>query len=769
MQKYFLLLFLFVPYLLFAQNEELSTELKNEVDSLQKVLKETKADSISKRIELLEAIAKPYRIKNSALAIDYLQKALKLAQTEQLQLKSANLNSELGQIYVKDGNIYEGIKYFNQALDLMKKLPSEELNYYIYIDIGNVYYAEKLFDAALPYYEEALKGFQSKADSNGINLSYRNLGITHNYLNQADSARHYFFKALEYIQDRQIEEKGILYNYIAISYKTDKNFKEAIKWAQKAIDLDASSTTESGFNQSSSLFNLGLYYEFSNMLDSAIYYYEAAKSAGFSSSVNIVSMAACHVKLKNYEEALSLLAPWITDSSAFETLHVYDQQVSYQTLIKIYEAKGQFKKALEYAQKLQKLLMKRVKSKPISSPLLKFSKATANLQKDYEIQQKEAENLYQKDINQKQAQLSSIYLWGFIIVGILLIILAYLFWNIQKFNKSIRAKNATIAQKNRQLAAFNQTQTKLFSIIAHDLRTPFSQLIGFSEQILGQGPEKWSSTQQKVKTMGSSARQAYFLFEDLLGWARTQTGDLNTQKEQLYLPELIRKAQAPIESLLKAKDIQLQIINEEKIYWLDADPYMLQTILRNILSNAIRYSPKGASIRIELKKQGKRALFKIKDQGEGIAEEALNKIFDEEKWINSKSNSGLGLVLCKEFVEAHQGQIKAYNEQGAVFEFDLPLAKEQLPKVAFEKSKTENIQEKENWEKLSKIKNLHSFKERVEQLEIFDATKIAKLKQEFEKYEEEILYQWIQTLEEAAYAFEESEFEQLKQLFLSKI
>jgi signal transduction histidine kinase len=760
-----------IPSLILAQEDALSPELEKTVDSLKQVLSQTHKDSILKKIDLLESIAKPYRIKESNTALEYLNQALKLAQAHDLKLKIANLNSEIGQIYIQKDDQYKAIQHFNLAAEIMKRLPKEELNYFIYIDIGNVYYAEKLYDAAIPYYQQALAGFQEKKDSNGINLAYRNIGISYNYLNQTDSARYYYFKALDHIKDHQLEEKGIVYNYIAISYNKDKDYVSAIKWVKKAISLDLSSTTQAGFNSPSSLFNLGLYYESSEQLDSAMFYYKQAEAAGFSNSVNTVSMAVCYTKLKEYEQALNLLSPWTEDSAALASIHIFDQQVVLQTLIKIYEAKGQLKKALTKAKELEVLMKKRIKDKPISSPLLKFSKATANIQKDYEIQQKEAEANYQKELNKQQARLNNIYFWGIILLAGVLLILVYLFWKIRKSNQEIQSKNEIIAQNNRQLAAFNQTQTKLFSIIAHDLRTPFSQLIGFSEQILGQGPEQWSSTQQKVKTMGSSARQAYFLFEDLLGWARTQTGDLNTQTEKLYLPELIKKAKAPLKGLLESKNIQLHII-QNNINWLDADPYMLQTILRNILSNAIRYSPRGSNISIQLSKKGARAVFKIKDQGRGIPEEAMNTLFDEEKWIHSKSNSGLGLVLCKEFVEAHQGEIKAYNQDGAVFEFDLPLATGDLPNAPFEHTKEDKALAQQtawDWTEIQDIELLAAYKDSVANLEIYDATTIAKLKQELEKLEFKVLYKWVTALEEAAYAFEEEEFERLKQLFLSKI
>ncbi len=765
-----LLILLWLPLLILAQEGPLEANQQREVDSLKQLLNNTKKDSILRNIELLEAIAKRYRIKESNIALAYLNQALNLAKQHQLGDRVANLYSEIGQVYIKQEDIYKAIQHFNLAVEQMSLLPLQDLNHYIYIDIGNVYYAEKLYDAAIPYYLQALEGFKTRQDSSGINLAYRNIGISHNYLNQTDSARHYFFKALEYIWDEQIEEKGIVYNYIGISYNKDQDFSSAIEWVKKAIHLDLSATSQSGFNASSSLFNLGLYYESSGQLDSAIYYYQKAAAAGFSSTVNTISMAVCYQKLGEHDRALQLLAPWKDDSVALSELHVFDQQVVLQTLIKIYEAKGQLQQALIKYKVLEEVLKKRIKAKPISSPLLKFSQATANIKKDYEIQQKEAEANYQKELNRKQAQLNTIYLWGLLFLTALLIVVFYLFTRIKKVNKEIQAKNKIIAQNNRQLAAFNQTQTKLFSIIAHDLRTPFHQLIGFSEQILGQGPERWSSAKQKIETMGSSARQAYFLFEDLLGWARTQTGDLNTQAEQLYLPELIKKVKAPLEGILKSKNIQVKTVLNG-INWLDADPYMLQTILRNIVSNAIRYSPNGSTICIELFKKGERALFKIKDQGKGIPEEAISSLFDEEKWINSTSNSGLGLVLCKEFVEAHQGKIKAYNEGAAVFEFDLPIAQGDLPNPDFtSETKQHNLSvENWNWATVQNHPKLIPLKTRVANLEIYDASTIAKLKIELEQLELELMSQWVFALEEAAYAFDELEFERLKQTFLSKI
>ena len=225
-------------------------------------------------------------------------------------------------------------------------------------------------------------------------------------------------------------------------------------------------------------------------------------------------------------------------------------------------------------------------------------------------------------------------------------------------------------------------KTNYFSIIAHDLHSPFNSILGFSELLIDETKNYNIEEKEKfIRTINSTAKSTLTLLDNLLNWARAQTGNITFNPEKLNLASIIGEIIENSDSTAKIKHISLSQIKSNNIEAY-ADGNMLKTVLRNLISNAIKFTKQGGNINISVISEQNQVEVSISDNGVGMNDETLKKLFDTSINITSagttnERGSGLGLVLCKEFVEKHGGKIWAESEKGkgSDFKFTLPLNK----------------------------------------------------------------------------------------------
>ncbi len=246
--------------------------------------------------------------------------------------------------------------------------------------------------------------------------------------------------------------------------------------------------------------------------------------------------------------------------------------------------------------------------------------------------------------------------------------------------EELQAQADHLTQVNKELEKLNTTKDKLFSLIAHDLKNPFHAISGFATML----SRNFSLMKDKEKLeiidmMNLSAETAYNLLENLLQWARAQTNRIRFEPERLNLEEVTRETFEFLATTAHKKRIELQTENLD--LHVIADRNMLSTILRNLISNAIKFTPeKGKVIVSACEKEGKIEVS-VTDNGIGITEQVKNKLFQLEELHTSPGTSGetgtgLGLIVCKEFVERQGGTIRVESEpmKGSRFIFTLPKA-----------------------------------------------------------------------------------------------
>jgi PAS domain S-box-containing protein len=239
-----------------------------------------------------------------------------------------------------------------------------------------------------------------------------------------------------------------------------------------------------------------------------------------------------------------------------------------------------------------------------------------------------------------------------------------------------------IKQKNNLLLFLNAEKDKFFSILAHDLRNPLSSFVAAS-QILNDDFNKMKSEeiQEITARMNWSAKNIYTLLDNLLEWAQLQRGGLVFIPEKLNLKKKFESCIEVLSDITREKEIAITVsVREENEVF--ADSHMLDTIIRNIISNALKFTGRGGKINIHATQDNDNQIeIMISDSGIGMTPGLINKLFHlnervSRKGTDGEASSGLGLLLCKEFIEKHAGRIWVESEegQGSTFFFSLPSA-----------------------------------------------------------------------------------------------
>ena len=238
-----------------------------------------------------------------------------------------------------------------------------------------------------------------------------------------------------------------------------------------------------------------------------------------------------------------------------------------------------------------------------------------------------------------------------------------------------------IVEKNAQLQMINAEKDKLFSIIAHDLRNPFSTFLGLTEVMAEELPQMTiSETKEIADKMRDSAKNIFGLLENLLEWALIKQGITGFIPEYMALYPEIQESIKYYLFPAQKKQISLTInVSEEQMVY--ADKNMLRSLVRNLLSNAIKFTRKGGSVTISASTlPNDCCLISIEDTGIGISEEMLNRLFKigyhtSRLGTDGELSSGLGLLLCYEFVSRHSGKIwvESVEGKGSTFFVELPM------------------------------------------------------------------------------------------------
>jgi signal transduction histidine kinase len=352
----------------------------------------------------------------------------------------------------------------------------------------------------------------------------------------------------------------------------------------------------------------------------------------------------------------------------------------YQGISEVYQKKGDYKLALDnhiICTQYNDSITEKQQSDQI-----------ANLEKQYETEKKEHEiirlNAQHELTNIQLTKNKQLKFLAFITAVLLLILVVFIllkYFDKLKSNNLLEEKNRLIEKSEQELRLLNASKNKFFSIIAHDLKNPLHNVMGYSF-LLSKDYDKFNEDERRkfATDINQSTNNIFRLLQNLLEWSRSQTGRLKFSPIEIQFKRILDNALSVLHSLANQKQINLKY-NHEANLQVFADPMMIETVLRNLISNAIKFTPENGTIEIEARNTGNEVLVSVKDTGIGISEADLANLFRidskvKRKGTNNEDGSGLGLVLCKEFVDKNNGSIWAESipGKGSTFFISIPAA-----------------------------------------------------------------------------------------------
>ena len=415
-----------------------------------------------------------------------------------------------------------------------------------------------------------------------------------------------------------------------------------------------------------------------------------------------INIAEMYLKLKKADSALQFIN--IADSITLRQRLMYERSLLYGTISEYYTYLNDYKNAYRYLLRYQDL----------SDTIFNMEKERqiAEMTAKYESDKKE-QQLVNEQMKFRTTVTITLVSTGFIILIIILLLL-----NNHKrklINKELEKRNETISNqkanlemafdilriREHELKEANVAKNTFFSIIAHDLKNPFGSLLGFIEllkdhdlqsplpllivpqgfiELLKDHDPSISKEDQAdiIRNISESADTLYKLLENLLEWARTQTNRIEIKSETIELCGLIRKNLELINPIAEKKEIEL-VFTQCKLINVLADQGMTDFVIRNLLSNALKYVYHGGKITVSVESLLDKVKVSIQDNGTGITKENLEKLFRIDSLVKTpgteqERGTGLGLVICKEFIERNLGKIwvESTEGQGSKFFFTLP-------------------------------------------------------------------------------------------------
>lgn len=352
--------------------------------------------------------------------------------------------------------------------------------------------------------------------------------------------------------------------------------------------------------------------------------------------------------------------------------------LSLKSLQRLFEKKGDFRTSMEYMHRLTKLERKiqssesenRVEDMRVMYRTRLVEDEVRLLEQESKIKDLEADHL-------KRRMAITVMLFAFLLATAGYFV--FLWMQKSKANRIIQERNSKLDEMNAKLLALNKTKDRLFSIIGHDLKNPINTITGFVDLLNRPDVNLTEETRNVYHGhITRSIRNISELLDSLLEWSRALGKTVNFKQQELDLDELIVENIALARATAEKKSIKLEFRTNEAVLVM-ADINMVNTVLRNLISNAIKFSNENRTVLVRTESAAKTVVVAVEDTGIGMSEEEVRSLFQVDvsvprKGTSGESGTGLGLLICKEFVEKHNGTIYVSSKpgEGSTFSFDLP-------------------------------------------------------------------------------------------------
>lgn len=627
-----------------------------------------------------------YHLNNLDSALHYHIISFELREKgEDKSLIAASTNA-VGLSYWRKGNYNKAIKYYKKSLEIRKEIGDTKGVSMILNSLGAVYWGQGKYNTAHSYYLKALKIVDSLKLNRKFVLIKNNIGLIFQEWEQYDVALDNHLIAIERCKAMEYNN-GLAYSEINAGIccqHLNKNI-EALKYLKNAL-LHYEST-ERPIEISYANRIIGNFYLHTKNIEKAINHYNIAYKKSKETGSNnhkayaLKAIADAYIELGNYKlsERYSFMSLKISIKEDYKNL-IKD---NYYNLAKLNEQNNNIVQAYKYYKKASEI------KDTISRQMLKNN--ILDLQEKYESEKKETENillLKEQKINETDLKIrNNVIVISLISLIILIVFVFILILNRKKIkktnkllfdkNKKINFQKLELKKTNTELAKANNYRDKIISIIGHDIKAP----VGTIKELLNlviDGKIKGDELDEIIVMIRDKIAATDILIHDLFTWVKNQKAAIPFKPELIKIHLLISN----IIKLLKgqAERKSIKIINNVKsstaVY---VDRKMLDIILRNLISNSIKFTQNNGKIVIEAFVNKDFVKISVKDNGIGIKKEVIKKILSKDEFYstpgtNEEQGSGLGLQLCIDFLKTNKSElfIESEPEKGSTFTFNLP-------------------------------------------------------------------------------------------------
>lgn len=680
-----------------------------EADSLKNLVDNPEvADSV--RLEALITLAWSIRSSEQELAKEYVMKALEIARDLDDQQYIGRSLTDLGLLYWRKGDFKQAYENMFKARQLFEDIEDDEGYARVLINLGVIFHGQGYYDNALEYYFEGLQMYEDRDDDSSQFTVLNNIGYLYQEQEQYDKAEEYHRRALNIAEKHEMEQsKAYSLNNLGIISQHNGNHKAAHRYFSEALNirLEYNDIREIAITQKA----IGNLYIEENKHDDALdilreaqaYFEQAQLERGKAQVAR--DLGSAYMAFGELDRAKDYFFKSIEIADEADIHSILAE--NYDLLSRLMHQQQQYKDAYEYQQKhisLKDSIYDEESRRRVMEMQLMYDRERQQdeidlLQKNSQIQQLNLE---------KQRQSRNYLLLFMALILLLLVILYYRFIESRRTNKKLKTQKEEISRNNEKLKELNdslivekkkvdrlnkqlqeneknlietnQTKDKFFSIISHDLRNPFASVLSFS-RLLKRDIDHLSKEELKelASELDRSVLKINNLLENLLQWSRAQTGKIQYNPERFNIKDVIRDNVRLFEANTLEKNIDIfDRVHDGIQVWGDVN--MTDTIVRNLLSNALKYTYPGGYIEIRSHKHPDMIEIAIADNGVGISEEDQDKLFRVDSLHSSygtseEKGSGLGLLLCKEFAQKQGGNIYINSKagKGSVVSFTIPV------------------------------------------------------------------------------------------------
>ncbi len=636
------------------------------LDSLESVLSGTTSDSL--RVRLLLTLSSKFQYIDFSKAESYAERALKIAEEKNWGWAKVKSYEHTAVLARTTGNYTKALKYDN--LELQEAITENDslaisagLNYmgYDYGDLGE-------YDEAYYYFTQSFRVARQRKDSLKMAIALHNVGSVFKELGQYDVAIDHLElsnKISEKIGD--LDGRAFYLDELGDVYLRKHEFEKA----EEALVTSLHQSREKNIPdlEPRTLSKLARLYFLKDELIKASLYYDSAASLNkktdndFGLAENNLGKGEVLMQQGRYEDALRAIEESLSAAKELNARKMESE--CYNQLSVLAEKKGDFKKSLEYYKNF-KILSDSLFGQEMIEKLFQNQLRFETETKDFEIASLSQAKAKRDSEIKKQEFIRNILVVVLALTAILLFTIYRSGQRRIEINKLLLKHQDEIKARSVELEQLNQVKDKFFSIISHDLRSPMNALSGILNLLGGQNlkPEEFTRLTGELRIQFNHTKA---LINNLLDWALLQMDKLTTRPEKVELRNLVEEIFKMLNSLhLKDTKLLNQIIPGTYAF---ADLNMINLVFRNLILNGIKFTETGGEITVNAKDSGDMYTIAISDNGVGISPEIQKILFEKTSGYSTRGTAnekgtGLGLILCKEFVEKNGGKIWLQSEEG---------------------------------------------------------------------------------------------------------